>query len=46
MMRYSYKVEHISGKDNVIAGALSKSSAKPTIVEERFVAEMDAYAMR
>ena len=44
LMRFTYKVEHISGKDNVIADALSRSSAKPTEVEELFVAEVEAYA--
>ena len=42
LMRFSYKVEHISGKDDVIADALSRSSAKPTEVEELFVAEVEA----
>ena len=43
LMRFSYKVEHISGKANMIAYAVSKSSAKPTEVEELFVAEVEAY---
>lgn len=44
MMRYCYTVEYITGKDNVVADALSRSTASPTKVDELFVEEVESYA--
>lgn len=45
LMRFQYRVEHISGKENVIADALSRSFAPMTSAEVMFMEEVELFAV-
>ena len=45
LLRFSYRVEHIAGKSNIVADALSRSNNMPSSSDVSYVGEVELYAV-